>query len=631
MIGVAPHPAPCLRPVPLVTGLVILITFGFRYLSLGSFENDHFVHLALAQQMLLGEVPLRDFDDPGMPLMYVASAVAQAALGQSLFAEAVLAIAGLAIGAAITLVLAARVSPIGIALFVTYLQVAAYPRLYNYPKILIYAVGILAMWRYTEWPGWPRLVVVALVTAGGFLFRHDHGVYLSVASIALLVTVHWTEGWRRISRFVAVYLLLVAVVLAPWAVFVHRYMGLGPYLKSGFEFSRVEAMRTGGHWPGIGLSGPLFTDSSTDRPIVRVLWMERVTPAQRADAERRFQLESGMFDLGRTWRYRLRDTSLENVNRLVNDPAVEDTHGVDREQAQAPEYRKAQRPAKTVVALYYVLMGLPIVAIALVLRRHVRRGRELDVDGELPSIICAAVLFLLVDVGFLRDQLSARLPDVFAPAAVVGAWLIAQSAAFGRSGATAWLSKVVVVAACALTGAAVLVLGDARAQVFETHVLTGPLGMARHAASLTRELRAWPWQGLHPNPEFLPLAEYLNACTRQQDRVLVGWFAPETYVFANRGFAGGHPTFVFGYYTSNVDQARTIARIRPRRAPLVLLRASDERGFAAVWPLVYRYLMDHYKRTGLFETSSGVRIEVFTPRGLAPVRTYGHSSLPCFR
>ena len=33
------------------------------------FTNDHYVHLALAQQTLLGDRPVRDFGDSGWPLI----------------------------------------------------------------------------------------------------------------------------------------------------------------------------------------------------------------------------------------------------------------------------------------------------------------------------------------------------------------------------------------------------------------------------------------------------------------------------------------------------------------------------------------------------------------------------------
>ena len=54
---------------------MFVATFVWRFLTFTGFSNDHYAHLALAQQMLLGEHPIRDFSDPGWPLTYVVSAL----------------------------------------------------------------------------------------------------------------------------------------------------------------------------------------------------------------------------------------------------------------------------------------------------------------------------------------------------------------------------------------------------------------------------------------------------------------------------------------------------------------------------------------------------------------------------
>src|SRR5471032_3084057 len=51
-----------------------LLAFAFRYLTVGTIENDHFVMLARAQQVLHGDWPVRDFEDPGQPLFYLLTA-----------------------------------------------------------------------------------------------------------------------------------------------------------------------------------------------------------------------------------------------------------------------------------------------------------------------------------------------------------------------------------------------------------------------------------------------------------------------------------------------------------------------------------------------------------------------------
>ena len=51
------------------------LVFAYRWLTV-NFTNDQFVHLSRARQILLGELPVRDFFDPGLFLQYYASAAA---------------------------------------------------------------------------------------------------------------------------------------------------------------------------------------------------------------------------------------------------------------------------------------------------------------------------------------------------------------------------------------------------------------------------------------------------------------------------------------------------------------------------------------------------------------------------
>ena len=55
---------------------MFVVTVVWRFLTFTGFTNDHYAHLALAQQLLLGDRPIRDFSDPGWPLAYVLSAAA---------------------------------------------------------------------------------------------------------------------------------------------------------------------------------------------------------------------------------------------------------------------------------------------------------------------------------------------------------------------------------------------------------------------------------------------------------------------------------------------------------------------------------------------------------------------------
>ena len=58
------------RAVAVAASAAAALTIGWRFFSFVGFSNDHYVISARALQMLLGEWPIRDFADPGMPLMY---------------------------------------------------------------------------------------------------------------------------------------------------------------------------------------------------------------------------------------------------------------------------------------------------------------------------------------------------------------------------------------------------------------------------------------------------------------------------------------------------------------------------------------------------------------------------------
>ena len=65
-------------------------------------------------------------------------------------------------------------------------------------------------------------------------------------------------------------------------------------------------------------------------PRINIRWAPAVDASRRAAAERRFHLLRGELKDGRTWAYDLGDVSRRNVRALVADPAVEDTHYINR-------------------------------------------------------------------------------------------------------------------------------------------------------------------------------------------------------------------------------------------------------------------------------------------------------------
>jgi len=222
-------------------------TFAFRYLSFREFGNDHFIHLSQAQQITKGALPVRDYVERGIPLMAVTSAAAQMGLGEGLRAEVLLVAGAYAVAAGLTFLVAAAVSQSWwLAFLVSLPPVLIYPVGYAYPKLLIYAAWFLAVYAYAANPTQSRTVALAAVIGVAFLFRHDHGLVLACATVAVVVVRHGASaaGLVAVTRIASLALLLVA----PYLVWVQAYQGIGDYLRQGMEFSRREAERGDAWW-----------------------------------------------------------------------------------------------------------------------------------------------------------------------------------------------------------------------------------------------------------------------------------------------------------------------------------------------------------------------------------------------
>ena len=148
------------------------------------------------------------------------------------------------------------------------------------------------------------------------------------------------------------------------------------------------------------------------------------------------------------------------------------------------------------------------------------------------------------------------------------------------------------------------------------------------------ELRGLPPRVWHDRDEVgtLAAARYLAECTAPTDRVLVATYATEVGVFARRLFAAGQPTFGLGFYTDEPHQHRALDRLATQSVPVVLTSAADEYAsdFAPDYPLVARYLENHYAEVGVIDVENKPRFRVLARRDRTPVRTYQRFGLPCF-
>lgn len=231
--------------------LIAAAAFIFRYLTSGAIENDHFIMLARAHQVLYGDWPVRDFEDPGQPLAYLVSTAAAAVFGPTLLVNVVLCILFLCATAAITYHLAHRATGSMVAgIAAAAVTIVIYPRMYNTTKVIVPVVAIWLAWRYADLPSARRLIALAGWTAISFLLRHDYIAYVAISN-ALLLMIHHAEAppvaARRILGFAGWSLLFIS----PWLLYVQWYESVPEYFASALRFVAAEGRRTAVGPPGV--------------------------------------------------------------------------------------------------------------------------------------------------------------------------------------------------------------------------------------------------------------------------------------------------------------------------------------------------------------------------------------------
>ena len=529
---------------------IALLTAAWRFLTFTGFNNDHYIYVAGAQQMVLGEWPVRDFVDPGWPLMYAVSAVARLLLGRELWVELLVVSSAFAIGAAFTLTAAARLSgAVIVAVLVTLLEVGFNPRSFGYPKILLYSIAGWAIVTTARKMTQSRAVLLGALTIVAFLFRHDHGLYIGAGSLTAIVLASWRDGAQVVVRRAATFAAAAGVLLLPWAIFVQYHVGLIEYFRPGLEFSRAEAEAT----------------------VFRSLpWVD---------------LSGGPVATQINWE----------------------------------------------VWLFYLFYAVPVASVVIAWWRA-RRGAE-RWSGESAAVAAIAVMAIVMNLGFIRTPLTARLPDAGAPAALLGAWLIGLAFA-AESRMPRRIAVTAAIAIFLLTTQAISVVADVPGELNRAGILNRSGAMLERIDDLSTRLSKTRPQGSHVpsrNSEaLLPFYGYLDRCSAPRDRIVMTGLSPDVFVLANRGFAGGQMAFRPAFYDTPSDQRKAIARMQAQSVPFVIVALEEETGFRGSLPLVAAYVDEHYEPLTQVPVPGTRGLQIFVERGRRAAGVDPDTGWPCF-
>lgn len=622
------------------------VTLGWRFLTFTGFTNDHYASLALAQQMLLGDRPIRDFSDPGWPGTYLVSAATWLLFGNAIGTEWALTAVAFALAAAFTLVAAYWLAgSLRVAVLVTMIEVVIHPRTYSYPKLLPYAAAACAMAALAARPSRGRILLMAAIVASAFLMRHDHGLYIGLASAACLALTSLPEGWRGALRRVALLTAAVAVMLLPWIGYVTLNGGLASYFEAAIEFARAEANASNlKSWPTLQPvpEKPLFGLDRPDRPLAQVEWNPETTDAIRQDLEKRYGLEL-VREAGAERFYYPHDTAPETIRALADDPHVAGTTGLGRIDRPAwREWMARASPLRLAPALhsaanadawlYWLFWGLPVLCAAIAVRRHLR-GQE-RWRGEHATLAGLIVMALLVDAGFLRDILRTRFPDAVVPVALLGAWTLGLCwGGRWRHPVRQGLVRIATVAVLGVTLAAIGVASDVPERLALTGVGQGLEGVQARTARVSELLRSPHRQELAPPSRYsealMPFFRYLDRCTSRLDRLIVTSELPDILVLAGRRFAGD-PVVFGAWYSSETRQDHSIERLRERPG-LFVLHMDDYPAFRGRFGLVDAYIEREYESMAAIPVEGAGSARILVQRSRSPVRTDPETGWRCFQ
>ena len=639
---------------------LFVATCAFRFLALGGrlggLDNDEFVVLSYSQQLLMGDLPVRDYIEPGRPLQHIMLAASQWAFGPTLLPAIALSLVLLAAATVVLFLLAERASgSIIVAAAVALIQLMMAPRFYNYPKVLAYAIGIPAVWWYMNNPGRRRLALVALAGATAFLLRHDHGAYMAVAGVTAVALTHWPDV-RRVLREVAVLGLMALALVSPYLLYVAMHSSLVDYVRASLEFGERSSAHTNLHeWPRpvVHVRAPLLSwlpPPPQPPPHINARWQHGTPEAVRVAREQALGMLMDNPVAADTYNYKLARWSKTDLQSILDEPLIASIDGINSttldtgptvvsRRARVFDILTRIRPLpgilnedNAIAFFFYVIVLSPLLVLGIVaMDRNAFEGSDLARGRAKLAVV--AVLALAMLPGLLRGNLQARFADVSEPIGVLVAALVGLLI-HRRSLGHRMLAQAAAIGLLLAAVFSVQLLENVTLQLWRTGIDRGRAAVWKHGGDVYRTYTTSPpVSAFDPREEgSVSLAAFVNRCTRSDDRLLVVGYVPQLYFLSARAFASGSPWVVPDYYSTDDDQAAMIERIRTHRVPIAFTvpepAYSDD--YASEFHRLDAYLRSNYRQAAVTDPGSSDSLRVLVRRDLEPVRTDAITGLPCF-
>ena len=606
--------------------------------------DTNFYSLWEATNLLAGDHPYRDFFEWGVPLQAALSAAMQWLVGYRMGGEFVLIHWPFIIaGAVISFDLGYRLTrSVAITAFTALLALAvlADTPTFHYPKLFLYPAAIWLAWRYMERPGTGPAAALGLLTAAGFLFRHDHGIYIGIAAVlacALARVAGPRRPWRRTFADTAVYTAVPAVLLLPWLVLVHTGEGLPAYVRNRINLYDQWAGEQA--YASVLQRNPLdFTNAWTPPPprpgVIAFRWQDEVDAGAQAALERRYGLRRlGEPNSDRMWRYEVENVYDGRLNDLR--PQVESTEGLDWDRLDAlVSWTPGREDARVWLAQVTIVIPLLLVTVAgLSFARCLAEGTP--APAQTLRLLLAGIVLTIVDAKLIREVSYAHL--VAPVTAAMGAHFLNPPR---RGSVVGWVRLSVaglVAAATAVTAYACLdpavVFGAENRRTVPVIVrqmlhyppIDNEITRADADQAMTAQNHeAWLKGEIGAAPEIL--LRYVHDCTAGADRVFVTGQTPfQVGYLLERPVGGGHVFWHHRWRTDPDSEAALLALIEAQTIPFAISTHDPVLGDLEAYPSIHRYFEAHYREL----PGSGGHLLIDARR--QPVSTFGPYGFPCFR